>query len=110
VAEGLEVGSDHRGFTAPLRVYEEAIAPSGATFLRGQSAWRGDYVFAALRGEALHRLRFEGHRVVQDEVPLDGLRTVRPGPDGALYVLTGNRDGRGSPADGDDRILRLSAP
>jgi hypothetical protein len=29
------------------------------------------------------------------------------GPDGALYVATNNRDGRGSPRAGDDRILRV---
>ncbi len=29
------------------------------------------------------------------------------GPDGALYALTNNTDGRGSPRDGDDRILRI---
>jgi glucose/arabinose dehydrogenase len=107
-------GTDHQGFTAPLKVYEEAIAPSGATFVRGRSAWRGDYLFATLRGEALHRLRLDGDRVVEDEVLLEGeygrLRTIREGPDGDLYVLTSNRDGRGSPEDGDDRILRLSPP
>ena len=44
-------GYDHGDFTAPLRVYDEAIAPSGATFVGAD-----DYLFATLRGEALHRL------------------------------------------------------
>jgi glucose/arabinose dehydrogenase len=99
-------GRDHRGFTAPLKVYDEAIAPSGATF------WRGDYVFATLRGEALHRLHFDGTRITRDETLLHGgygrLRTPVVGPDGALYVLTSNRDGRGSPSGSDDRILRIT--
>jgi aldose sugar dehydrogenase len=106
-------GDDHEGFEAPLRVYEEAIAPSGATFVEG-SAWNGDYVFATLRGEALRRLRFDGTRITGDQVLLEGeygrLRTVVQGPDGALYVLTSNRDGRGSPSDDDDRILRITPP
>ena len=38
------------------------------------------------------------------------LRDIVAGPDGALYVLTSNRDGRGSPREGDDRILRLVFP
>jgi len=98
-------GTEHGDFTAPLEVYEEAIAPSGATF------WQGDFYFAALRGEALYRYDLDSG---EDEVLLEGeygrLRTVREGPDGALYVLTSNRDGRGSPEDGDDRVLRLSPP
>jgi glucose/arabinose dehydrogenase len=98
-------GTDHGEFTAPLKVYEEAIAPSGATF------WNGEFVFATLRGEALRRLDLDSG---EDEVLLEGeygrLRTVRVGPDGALYVLTSNRDGRGSPEDSDDRVLRLTLP
>jgi glucose/arabinose dehydrogenase len=108
-------GEDHGDFTAPLRVYEEAIAPSGATFVtREGSAWTGDYLFATLRGEALHRLRLRGNRVVEDETLLEDdygrLRTVVEGPDGDLYVLTSNRDGRGDPQDNDDRILRITPP
>jgi aldose sugar dehydrogenase len=50
--------------------------------------------------------------VVADEVVLfDGqfgrLRAVAQGPDGALYVATSNRDGRGDPQSGDDRIIRI---
>jgi glucose/arabinose dehydrogenase len=101
-------GEDHDGFTAPLKVYDDAIAPSGATF------WHGDYFFATLRGEALHRLRFDGDRIAGDETLLDDeygrLRTVVVGPDDALYVLTSNRDGRGDPEDSDDRILRVTLP
>ena len=108
-------GARHGGFTAPLRVYREALAPSGATFVtRRGSRWTGDYLFAALRGEQLRRLRFRGTRVRSDTPLLRGrygrLRTVVEGPDGALYVLTSNRDGRGSPRAGDDRVLRVSPP
>jgi glucose/arabinose dehydrogenase len=101
-------GEDHEGFTAPLKVYDDAIAPSGATF------WHGDFFFATLRGEALHRLEMDGDRIVADETLLDGeygrLRTAVVGPDDALYVLTSNRDGRGDPEDSDDRILRVTMP
>jgi hypothetical protein len=29
------------------------------------------------------------------------------GPDGELWALTNNTDGRGSPREGDDRLLRI---
>lgn len=38
------------------------------------------------------------------------LRDVAEGPDGALYLLTSNRDGRGRPRPGDDRVLRITFP
>ncbi|MCW2766492.1 MAG: Quinoprotein glucose dehydrogenase [Nocardioides sp.] len=102
-------------YLAPLRVYADAIAPSGATFLtRPGSPWQGDYVLASLVGQELRRLSIENGRVVVDEPLLHGqfgrLRTVKEGPDGCLYVLTSNRDGRGSPRPGDDRILCVQLP
>jgi aldose sugar dehydrogenase len=109
-------GADHGDFDAPVRVWEDmTIAPSGAAFVpAGESAWAGDYVLAGLRGEQLRRLRIEGDEVTDEEALLDGeygrLRAVAAGPDDALYVLTNNRDGRGDPAAGDDRILRVTPP
>jgi glucose/arabinose dehydrogenase len=108
-------GDDQEGFAEPLKVYEDALAPSGATFLRQPgSRWTGDYLFANLRGEELRRLRFEGDRIVEDEVLLDGnfgrLRTVVEGPDGRIYVLTSNRDGRGDASEDDDQIVRITPP
>jgi glucose/arabinose dehydrogenase len=111
------IGSDTAGGTylAPLQVYEQPIAPSGAAFVKRRgSAWTGDYVLAALRGQALHRLVLRNGQVARDETLLQGrygrLRTVREGPHGCLYVLTSNRDGRGTPHAGDDRVLCVRPP
>jgi glucose/arabinose dehydrogenase len=111
------IGDDTGGgrFVAPLRVYLDPIAPSGATFVsRPGSRWTGDYILASLRGSQLRRLVLRGRRVVRDQPLLRGrygrLRTVVEGPRGCLYVLTSNRDGRGEPTRTDDRILRVRPP
>jgi len=109
-------GRDHGRFRAPIALFNPAVAPSGATFVtRRGSAWTGDYLFACLAGEQLRRLVISrSGRVVRQQVLLSNrfgrLRTVVESPDGSLYVLTNNRDGRGSPRDGDDRILRVVPP
>jgi glucose/arabinose dehydrogenase len=91
------------------------VAPSGATFVhRRGSAWTGSFVFGTLRGEQLIRLRVSGARVLGEEHLFEDrfgrIRNVVEGPDGALYLLTSNRDGRGDPRPGDDRIIRLVPP
>jgi glucose/arabinose dehydrogenase len=96
----------------------EIWAPSGLTFATEEGTLRYSLFFAALRGRHLHRvvLDEEGMRVLADEKLLPWqfgrLRDVVQGPDGWLYVLTSNRDGRGVPTAGDDRVLRvrLSVP
>lgn len=108
-------GAGHGDFTAPLALYTPSIAPSGATFVDTEgSAWTGDFLVAALRGEQIRRLRFDGSEVTLDEPLFEGefgrLRTVVQGPGGDLYALTNNTDGRGSPRDGDDRVLRITPP
>jgi aldose sugar dehydrogenase len=108
-------GFDQSGFNAPLKVYRRALAPSGATFVtRRGSDWTGSFLFACLRGEQLRRLEFRNGRITSDRALLKGrfgrLRTVVESPEGALYVLTSNRDGRGTRRAGDDRILRVTPP
>ena len=105
------------GFRRPL-IHSglETWAPSGCCFynydLLGE--WTGSFFFACLRGQHLHRLILDtvGETVATSEKLYEGiygrLRDVVEGPDGSLYILTSNRDGRGSPSPEDDRILRIS--
>ncbi|WP_211096777.1 PQQ-dependent sugar dehydrogenase [Arthrobacter echini] len=101
VVEGM-AGDDR--FVDPVQQWAPSDAsPSGMAIADG-SIW-----VANLRGE---RLR---------EVPLDDisasteylvgeqgrLRDVVVAPDGSLWVLTNNTDGRGAPGPEDDRVLRL---
>ncbi len=108
--------ASHEGMVSPILEYTPAVAPSGASFSRGDllPTFRGDFFFATLRGERLIRVRFDAadpRKVAETEELLQGvygrLRDVVSGPDGALYVATSNRDGRGRPRPGDDRILRI---
>ncbi|MBI2957355.1 MAG: PQQ-dependent sugar dehydrogenase [Chloroflexi bacterium] len=107
--EGMVVPVKHSGRA-------ETWAPSGATFVSG-GRWDGSLLFVGLRGETLYRLlpdRADPSRTLAFEKYFAGrfgrLRDVAQGPDGSLYILTNNRDGRGSPRQGDDRILRLALP
>lgn len=88
-------------------------APSGAAFVT-RGPWAGSLVFTGLRGQALYRLVLDAadpRRVATFETLLEGrfgrLRDVVDGPDGDLYLLTSNRDGRGNPGPEDDRVIRL---
>ena len=78
----------------------------------GHGVPRSHLYVAALRGQRLVRLTLGADGGVQAVAPMFSgtygrLRDVVVGPDGALYVATNNRDGRGSPRAGDDRILRV---
>src|SRR5918992_4197310 len=108
----IEGRESRNGFVSPAALYEDTIAPSGATFVRqAGSEWSGDYLIGCLAGEQIRRVGFDGDEVTTNEALFQDdfgrIRTVVEGPDGALYALTSNRDGRGSPREGDDRILRI---
>jgi glucose/arabinose dehydrogenase len=65
---------------------------------------------AALRGQCLWVVPLHGSSVSGPHRTLTGygrLRTVVRAPDGSLWVMTSNRDGRGSPRSGADRIIRI---
>jgi glucose/arabinose dehydrogenase len=66
-----------------------------------------------LKDNSLRRLTFKGDGSIAGEEMLykgefGRLRDVRVGPDGAIYLATSNRDGRGNPGPDDDRILKLT--
>lgn len=98
-----------------IRNYTPTIAPAGCAVYASDlvPGWRGSLLFTTLKGRDLRRLTFAADGSVSgEEVLFDGelgrLRDVAVGPDGAVYLATSNRDGRGSPQAGDDRILRVA--
>ncbi len=77
-------------------------APSGALF------HNGSVYFAGLRGQALYEYNI-GQGVLEEHFKnsFGRLRTVRIHND-KLYLLTSNKDGRGTINDGDDKIIRIN--
>lgn len=95
----------------PVRVWPtDQASPSGIAF------WRGAIWMAGLRGARLWQIPIEpgddgpatGEPVAHLVGEFGRLRTVAAAPDGSLWVVTSNTDGRGEVRDGDDRILRLT--
>lgn len=80
-------------------------APAGLAYLNGT------FYFAGLRGAALYQILDPNgtpRLATHFKSEFGRLREVVVGPDGLLYVTTSNRDGRGSPKPGDDKILRVN--
>lgn len=112
------------GLVDPILAWIPSIAPAALLFYDAGRfpAFKGDLFCSSLAGQALLRFRFADtarpERVTAIErwfntAPRGSsvygrLRALTTGPDGAIYIGTSNRDGRGSSAFGEDRVLRLT--
>lgn len=85
-----------KDFEAPVRSWTPVIAPSGALFYAGSLLpWRGNAVVGGLASQALIRLTLDGTRIVNEE-RIDVQRRVRDvaeAPDGALLLITDDKNG-----------------
>lgn len=82
---------------------DDTWAPSGIAFLNGS------LFFGGLRGEALYEYHIaEGTLKIHFQKEFGRIRAVALGPDGYLYITTSNTDGRGTPRDGDDKLIRIN--
>lgn len=94
-------------FTQPLVTWPpDQASPSGVAIL-DQTLY-----VACLKGQRLWRIPIRrdgglGRPQSLLVAKYGRLRHVAVAPDGSLWVLTSNRDGRGDPVPADDRILRL---
>ncbi|HEX4879309.1 MAG TPA: PQQ-dependent sugar dehydrogenase [Limnobacter sp.] len=88
------------GTEQPAIYWVPSIAPSGMAVYNGElfPAWKGDVLVGALRAQQVSRVTVTGNKGVEKEVLFkevgERIRDVRVGPDGAVYLLTDNSDGR----------------
>ena len=107
--------ANFKPYIAPIIMWSQATLPSGMTF------WNNRLYIATLRSETLLRIDIEPSGESYQAANIDRLfandlyhgtygrlRDAVVGTDNALYVLTNNYDGRGTPQPGDDKILRLT--
>ncbi len=106
IVEGQE---GRAGFVDPVVQWKTADAsPSGLAFVHET------FFMAALRGQRLWSIYTQDPLSSEPDATAwfsgeyGRLRDAIPGPNSTLWVLTNNTDGRGSPRDGDDRLLQIT--
>jgi glucose/arabinose dehydrogenase len=96
----IHEGTQKEGMEQPLKYWVPSFAPSGMAFYTADlfPAWKGNIFIGGLRSQILMRLEVDGSKIGREERLLADLgqriRDVRQGPDGALYLLTDQQDGR----------------
>ncbi len=121
--EGYCDGGGEKEFCAdsnvvePIKAWTPTLAVCGLEYYGGEAipAWRGGLLLASLKAGDLRLLRLgsDGRSIVEEKVygseEWGRLRDICVSPDGRVFVGTSNRDGRGNPRDGDDRIVEIVA-
>ena len=88
------------GLEQPVYYWDPVISPSGLTIYSGAlfPEWKGDFFVGGLSSTALVRLKLKDDRVIGEERLLHDrgqrIREVVQGPEGALYLLTDEEDGK----------------
>lgn len=101
---GGKIGkTEQQGMEQPLHYWLPSIAPSGMTFYTAElfKPWQQNLLVGSLKFGQLVRLELSGEKVSHEERIMIGqrIRDVRQGPDGAVYLLTDQKNGQ---------ILRLT--
>lgn len=89
-----------RGMEQPVYYWDPVISPSSLAIYSGKRfpEWRGNYLIGGLSSEALIRLVLRDDRVIGEERLLtdrhERIRDVSEAPDGTIYILTDDENGR----------------
>jgi glucose/arabinose dehydrogenase len=101
----VEGSADVDGFVNPVQQWAtDEASPSGIAVVDG------NVFIANLRGQVLRSVPASDPAAEATEYysgEYGRLRAVGRGPDGSLWIVTNNTDGRGDPSSGDDRILSV---
>jgi len=97
-------------FQNAILCYDPSIEPGGILFYSGDTLdFESPFIMASMRAANLYQLDFVEGLSSQKSI-LSGIGRVRDviqGPDGSIYVITSNTDGKGFPDSTDDKLLRI---
>lgn len=98
IGEGIKA---KEGMEQPLHQWTPSIAPSGMAFLNSDrygAAWKGSLLVGSLKFGYLDRIDIRDGKVFGEQKLLaaarERIRDVRQGPDGLIYVLTDEDEGK----------------
>ncbi|MEJ8815409.1 PQQ-dependent sugar dehydrogenase [Variovorax ureilyticus] len=98
IGEGI---THKEGMEQPLHYWVPSIAPSGMAFLtsdRYGAAWKGNLFIGSLKFGYLDRIEIKDGKVAAEHKLLEEgrarIRDVKQGPDGLLYILTDESNGK----------------
>jgi glucose/arabinose dehydrogenase len=98
-------------FSSPVMCYDPSIEPGGIVFYSGDKLeYKDSMIMATLRGANLYKLDVTKEGMLSQKSILSGagrIRDVVEGPDGYLYIITSNTDGKGFPDRTDDKLIRI---
>ncbi len=98
----IHSGTHREGMEQPLHIWVPSIGISGAMFYTGDRfpGWKGNLFIGGMVGEQVGRVTIAGEKVVARETLLPGVgrvRDIRQGPDGFIYLVTEDEDGKPTP-------------
>ena len=113
VTEGADADwpTEHPDSTGPVVEFPVAEGGLGGCAVAGRTVFLG-----ALDGRRIHTVQLDGGGALAEEPTAfltdryGRLRTVVLDGEGALWITTSNKDGVGTPAEDDDRVLRVFPP
>lgn len=105
------------GMVDPLLEFTPAVAPASGMFYKSNviPEFTNNFFFGCLVGEGIIRVIVDPNDHTKalswekmPEIKYGRIRDIAEGPDGAIYFATSNKDGRGKPAPGYDKIYRIT--
>ena len=107
----VECYSTDEKFVNPVKCFDPSLEPGGIIFYSGDKLDLENYmILASQKASNLYKVEVDENDVNLDGSILSGvgrIRDVAEGPDGYLYVITSNTDGKAFPSDDDDKLLRI---
>ena len=98
----IHAGTHREGMEQPAHVWIPSIGISGLMIYTGDRfrEWKGNLFAGGMAGQQLARLTLNGQRVVSEETlaqQVGRIRDIRQGPDGYIYLVTDDREGKPTP-------------